>query len=77
MTDQQIIGLSILVIGVILTIISSIWTYWIKNGNKIHNEFHQNNKESTSIWEFTKKNFPLFLTIFCFIMAFSGMLMMF
>lgn len=77
MSEQQIIGLSMMIIGLILMFIFGFLTYNINKKNKIHNNFYRANKESSSLWEFTKKNYPIFLTLFSFVLAFSGFMMLF
>ncbi|AGR41866.1 hypothetical protein [Spiroplasma diminutum] len=75
MKSNQIIGLSLLIIGVLILISFLLLAYYVKNKSKA--SFKLNNKESQTIWEFTKKNFPIFFALFGFVMAFSGLMMMF
>lgn len=76
MKTDNLIGLIILIIGLLIMVIFGVLAFWVKNRSKIHNEFYRANKESQTIWEFTKKNFPLFLALFGFVMAFSGLMML-
>ncbi|ALD66078.1 hypothetical protein [Spiroplasma cantharicola] len=77
MEQNQIIGLLLIVIGLLIIIGFGYWAYYAKNKAKNNSNFKTGNQESQTIWEFTKKNFPIFVAIFGFIMAFTGLMMMF
>ncbi|ASZ08970.1 hypothetical protein CK556_01185 [Mesoplasma chauliocola] len=76
MSTDKLLGLIIMIIGIILMVIFGVLAFWVKNRSKMHDEFYRVNKESQTIWEFTKKNFPIFMALFGFVMAFSGLMML-
>ncbi|AVN64054.1 hypothetical protein CG003_01130 [Mesoplasma florum] len=76
METNKLLGLIIMIIGLLIMVIFGVLAFWVKNRSKIHDEFYRRNKESQTIWEFTKKNFPIFLSLFGFVMAFSGLMML-
>ncbi|ATZ17882.1 hypothetical protein EMELA_v1c03110 [Mesoplasma melaleucae] len=76
MKTEQVIGLIIMIIGLLVMVIFGVLAFWVKNRSKIHDDFYRHNKESQTIWEFTKKNFPIFLALFGFVIAFSGLMML-
>ncbi|AUM62411.1 hypothetical protein [Spiroplasma monobiae] len=77
MEQNQIIGLSLILIGLLIMTVFTWLIFRLKNGSKKEINFKANNQESQSIWQFTKKNFPVFLALFGLIMSVTGLMMMF
>ncbi|AUB31224.1 LPXTG cell wall anchor domain-containing protein [Spiroplasma floricola] len=77
MSQNQIIGLSIFLIGLLIMAIFGGLIFYFRNKNKNNSIFVAKNQESQTIWEFTKKNFPVFITLFGLIMSITGAIMMF
>ncbi|PPE05807.1 hypothetical protein [Williamsoniiplasma lucivorax] len=76
MNQNQIIGLSLLVIGILITLIFIGLFFWIKKQTERMSNFRINNQESKSVWEFTKKNFPLVLIVFGIMLVVAGISML-
>ncbi|WP_338985354.1 hypothetical protein [Spiroplasma endosymbiont of Diplazon laetatorius] len=77
MEQNQIIGLSLIILGLIIMAIFSWLIFHFKNGKKASANFNSKNSESQTVWEFTKKNFPVFIALFGLIMSITGFMMMF
>ncbi|WP_339021205.1 hypothetical protein [Spiroplasma endosymbiont of Atherix ibis] len=77
MIQNQIIGLSIFLIGLLIMVIFGWLIFYLKNKNKNNLNFNSRNQESQTIWEFTKKNFPIFIALFGLIISITGAIMMF
>ncbi|ATZ16649.1 hypothetical protein JN01_0130 [Entomoplasma freundtii] len=72
--ENFIVGLSLLITGLILGILTSFLMWFFKRRNR-RNTLKQYHHES-SWWGFIKKNFPLFLVLFFVVMAITGLAMM-
>ncbi|QHX36410.1 hypothetical protein [Spiroplasma sp. BIUS-1] len=77
MEEKQIIGLSLIILGLLIMAIFGWLIYRSKNSPKENSILNSKNKESQTIWEFTKKNFPVFLALFGLIMSITGLTMLF
>ncbi|WP_035358767.1 hypothetical protein [[Acholeplasma] multilocale] len=71
-----VVGLSILIIGLILACIFFTWHFMAKKNSSKRGDFAKKNRESEGVWEFTKKNFPIFTALFCLVLAFTGLMML-
>lgn len=63
-TDPNLfwIWIGVMVVGIILTALFG-WIAW-NNRNRANRGMDKRNRESNSVWEFTKKNFPIFVALF-------------
>ncbi|ATZ19019.1 hypothetical protein ESOMN_v1c06370 [Williamsoniiplasma somnilux] len=72
---NQNIGLIIMIIGIILCAIFTFLHFYFKNKTS-RSKFGTTNRESQSVWEFTKKNFFVFVALFSVVFIISGIAMM-
>lgn len=78
LSSNMIIGISLLVIGIVFSALFVFLTFWQKNKQK-HSSFGTYNRPSedgiAGIWNFTKKNFFIFVAFVFGIIAFVGLMM--
>ncbi|QHX36133.1 hypothetical protein STIUS_v1c05790 [Spiroplasma sp. TIUS-1] len=73
-TDPNLfwIWIGIMIVGLILAVVFGWLTWHINNQNNKY--MNKKNRESNSIWEFTKKNFPIFVTLFGVILFITALM---
>ncbi|WP_303662053.1 hypothetical protein [Williamsoniiplasma luminosum] len=72
---NQIIGISLTVIGLLMTILFIGLYFLIKKRSERFGNFKLNNQKSMNVWDFTKKNFPLVLIVFGIMLLVAGIAM--
>ncbi|WP_338983248.1 hypothetical protein [Spiroplasma endosymbiont of Othius punctulatus] len=72
-TDPSLfwVWIAIMIIGLILGVVFGWLTWHIKQKAR---GFQKTNRESNTIWEFTKKNFPMFVSCFGLVMFITGLM---
>ncbi|ATZ16785.1 hypothetical protein ELUMI_v1c00570 [Williamsoniiplasma luminosum] len=73
--NNKIIGISLIVIGLLMTLLFVGLYFLIKKRSERFNSFRQHNRESKNVWDFTKKNFPLVLIVFGIMLFVAGLTM--
>lgn len=66
------VWVSIMVVGLILAIVFGWLTWHLKNQE--NRGMSKRNRESNTVWEFTKKNMPIFVALFGGILFVTGLM---
>ncbi|ASZ08968.1 hypothetical protein CK556_01175 [Mesoplasma chauliocola] len=75
MDRKIIIGLTVLLIGLAIAIIFAVIAFLSKKSIKKHDDFNTE-KKRIGMWDFTKQNLPLFISLFGLIISLTGIVLL-